>query len=494
MRESGILLHISSLPGAWGIGTMGTQAFLFVDFLKNAGQSCWQILPLTPTGFGDSPYQSCSAFAGNHYLIDLDELVNKGLLRPRELEEFFWYREGGRVDFGLQYRNKLRALRIAYERFNDTQRLDAFCREHGDWLPDYALYMALKDRHQGKPWYHWPHNMKFREPNAVWNARQELKDQIRFYCFIQYLFFEQWERLHAYATKSGVRIIGDVPIYVPYDSVEVWSSPEYFQLNDELEPIAVAGCPPDSFTEDGQLWGNPLYCWDRIEEDAFGWWIRRLKAAGRLYDTVRLDHFRGFDSYWSVPYGDDTARNGTWVKGPGISFVHALRDQLPELSVIAEDLGYLTPEVVKLRDASGYPGMKVLCFAFDSREPSDYLPHNYDHNSVCYTGTHDNVTMRQWFDTADRECVDYACNYMHLTEDEGLVWGMIRTAFASVSDLCIIPLQDYLSLGAEARMNLPGTLSSNNWTWRVTADACTSALAERIRALTAMYGRLGNRN
>ena len=494
MRESGILLHISSLPGPWGIGSMGSEAFSFVDFLKKSGQSCWQILPLTPTGFGDSPYQSCSTFAGNHYLIDLELLVKQQLLTHQELEAYSWETDENRVDFGCLYRNKLPALRFAYDRFCDTQKLDAFCREQGAWLSDYALYMALKDKYHGLPWYQWPHELKFRDVDAVWNARQELREEIRFHCFVQYLFFNQWEQLHDYARKNGVRIIGDVPIYVPYDSVEVWSSPEYFQLDDDLAPTSVAGCPPDGFSEDGQLWGNPLYRWERLAEDGYGWWIRRLDAAGKLYDTVRLDHFRGLESYWAVPFGDATARNGAWLKGPGLDFIHVLRQQLPELSVIAEDLGFLTPEVLRMRDASGYPGMKVLSFAFDAREPSDYLPHNYDRNSVCYTGTHDNMTMRQWLDTSSREAVEYASSYMWLSEEEGLVWGMIRTAFSSVCDLCIIPLQDYLDLGQKSRMNYPGTLSVDNWTWRAASEACTPELADRIRNMTVLYGRLGNQN
>jgi len=494
MRESGILLHISSLPGPWGIGTMGSLAFSFIDFLKKAGQSCWQILPLTPTGYGNSPYQSCSTFAGNHYLIDLDQLIEQQLLTAQDLAEFTWFETENCVDFGQQYRAKLTVLRLAFSRFHDFKELDNFCRLQGSWLPDYALYMALKDRYQGKPWYQWHDELKFRDQEAIWKARQELKDEIRFHCFVQYLFFSQWERLHEYARENAIRIIGDVPIYVPYDSVDVWSSPELFQLDENLSPTAVAGCPPDAFSEDGQLWGNPLYRWERMKEDGYGWWMQRLAAAASMYDVVRLDHFRGLESYWAVPYGDATAKNGAWVKGPGLSFIQALRKRHPRLAMIAEDLGFLTPEVLQLRDASGYPGMKVLGFAFDSREPSDYLPHNYNRNSVCYTGTHDNMTMRQWLDTAEPDAVDYACSYMHLTEGEGLVWGVIRTAFASVSDLCIIPMQDYLNLGQEARMNYPGTHSACNWIWRTEPAVFTLDLAERIRELTVLYGRLGKQS
>ena len=491
MRESGILMHITSLPSPYGIGTMGAEAFKFVDFLKSAGQSLWQILPLTPTGYGDSPYQSCSTFAGNHYLIDLDLLIGQGLLKEEEVKAITWSYRDDKVDFGTQYNNRLTVLRKAYSRFADQEALDVFCRQQAVWLPDFALFMALKDRNGGKPWYQWEDALKYRDSEAVWNARQELKNEIRFYCFVQYLFFTQWTALRSYAHNNGVRIIGDVPIYVPYDSVDVWSNPELFQLDAAMNPTDVAGCPPDAFSDDGQLWGNPLYRWDVIGKDGFGWWIRRLAAAGELYDIVRLDHFRGFEAYWAVPYGDATARNGRWIKGPGMDFVNAVKNHLPHVSLIAEDLGFLTQEVLDLRDESGYPGMKVLEFAFDSREPSEYLPHTYTTNSVCYVGTHDNMTMRQWFDTAEKEAIAYASEYMCLNEQEGLVWGTIRTAMASVSDQCVVQMQDYLDLGGEARMNFPGTCDGTNWTWRAKSGVFTDTLAAKIRKLTVLYGRLG---
>ena len=489
MRQSGILMHITSLPGPYGVGTLGKDAFKFIDFLEKAGQRVWQLLPLNPTGYGDSPYQSCSAFAGNHYLIDLDALVEMGLLQQAELLDIHWGNREDRVDFGLLYQNRLSVLRKAYDRFDDAAALDAFCLENGSWLPDFALYMALKDRLGGAPWYQWEQPLKHRQPDAIWQARQELREQIRFYCFVQYLFYTQWSALHSYAGDHGVQIVGDVPIYVPLDSVEVWCSPELFQLDERLDPVAVAGCPPDAFSEDGQLWGNPLYRWDVMGKDGYRWWIRRLEAAGKLYDIVRLDHFRGFEAYWSVPYGDTTAKEGRWVKGPDMDFIRSVKTQLSGLQLIAEDLGFLTPEVLALRDGSGFPGMKVLEFAFDSREPSEYLPHTYIQNTVCYTGTHDNMTMRQWFDTASADAVAYAKEYMRLCEEEGLVLGVIRTALSSVSDLCIIPLQDWLDLGAEARMNFPGT-TGNNWVWRTLPGSCTEALAEKIYKLTALYGRL----
>ena len=489
MRGSGILMHITSLPGSYGVGTMGKEAYAFIDFLKQAGQSAWQILPLNPTGYGDSPYQSCSAFAGNHYLIDLDMLVTDGLLQNSELQSIQWSIREDRADFGLLYQHRLQVLRLAYSRFTDWDALDDFCKTNSDWLPDFALFMALKDHNGGKPWYHWEAGLKRRDPDTLWNIRQELKDDIRFYSFVQYLFFKQWFALRAYAHENGIQIIGDVPIYVPMDSVEVWSSPELFQLDEALEPTAVAGCPPDAFSEDGQLWGNPLYRWDVHAAEEYRWWIRRLAAAGKLYDTVRLDHFRGFEAYWSVPYGDETARNGKWVKGPAMGFVNAVKENLPELKLIAEDLGFLTQEVLDLRDASGFPGMKVLEFAFDAREPSEYLPHTYIQNTVCYTGTHDNMTMRQWFETADPDAVAYAAEYMNLTEREGYVWGAIRTAMGSVSELCVVQMQDYLQLGADARMNFPGTTGSN-WVWRAQSGSFTGALAKKIYRMTELYGRL----
>jgi len=490
MRRSGILMHITSLPGAYGVGTMGKNAFAFVDFLRDAGQSYWQILPLTPTGYGDSPYQSCSTFAGNHYLIDLDKLKEQGLIWDEDLRGIDWGWSAEKVDFGKQYENRLNVLRKAYARFGGNGDFDWFCQENSWWLADFALFMALKGKFGGSPWYQWEQALKFRNEIAMNCARAELADEIRFYSFVQYIFYKQWNELRNYAHNNGVSIIGDVPIYVPYDSVEVWSNPQMFQLNENLDPIDVAGCPPDAFSADGQLWGNPLYRWDVIEKDGFAWWLRRLGAAGNLYDVIRMDHFRGFEAYWAVPFQDTTARNGRWVKGPDMAFINAVKNGLPHIKFIAEDLGFLTQEVLDLRDASGYPGMKILEFAFDSREPSDYLPHTYTQNTVCYTGTHDNMTMRQWFETASPDAIAYATEYMRLSEYEGMVWGTIRTAMSSVSDMCIIQMQDYLNLGGEARMNFPGICDGTNWVWRAKDGVINGELAWRIRQLTQLYGRL----
>ena len=490
MRQSGILLHITSLPGPYGVGTMGKQAFSFVDFLEAAGQKCWQILPLNPTGFGDSPYQSCSTFAGNHYLIDLGLLVEEGLLKEEELDGVRWCHSDTKVDYGLLYQNRMAVLRKAFERHGETADFARFRAENDGWLPDFVAYMGLKDKFGGKPWYEWPESLKNRSADVIGTAWEYLgQEGVQFYCFVQYLFFKQWFALRDYAHRKGIRIIGDVPIYVPLDSVEVWKDPRLFQLDEDLNPKVVAGCPPDAFTADGQLWGNPIYDWDAMKAEGYAWWIHRLTAAGTLYDVVRLDHFRGLEAYWAIPYGDDTARNGKWVKGPDRDFIRAIKTALPELHMIAEDLGYLTREVLELRDYSGYPGMKVLQFAFDPREPSNYLPHTYTRNSVCYTGTHDNMTMRQWFDTADEVVTEQAVGYMNLRDPADYVWDSIRTALASVSDLAMIQMQDVLDLGAEGRMNFPGTLSDSNWTWRVKDGIITPGLAEKLLKLTKIYGR-----
>ncbi len=490
MRESGILMHITSLPGPYGVGTMGKEAYHFVDFLEEAGQSCWQILPLNPTGYGDSPYQSFSAFAGNPYLIDLDTLAGEGLLLKKEIRCIQWYKRLDRVDFGTLYAQRYPLLRKAFARFVPGEEYAAFLQENASWLPDYALFMSVKDS-LGKSWYDWPEELKNHNAAALEEKARELEEEIRFHNFLQFKFSQQWKALRRYANEKGIRIIGDVPSYVPLDSADVWANPELFQLDERRRPEVVAGCPPDAFTEDGQLWGNPIYHWEKMEQNGFVWWIKRLSAAAGMYDVVRFDHFRGFESYWAVPAGDDTARNGRWVKGPGKIFIDTVKHALPDLEFIAEDLGYLTPEVKQLQEESGYPGMKVLEFAFDSREESDYLPHLYPVNSVCYTGTHDNVTLKQWLDEASEEDVSFAKAYLGLNKQEGYTWGIIRGAMSSVSRLCVVQMQDYLCLGKEARMNFPGTLSMDNWTWRARKGFTTKKLARKICGMTKIYGRTG---
>lgn len=488
MRKSGILMHITSLPGPYGVGTLGKSAYAFLEFLHKSGQQSWQMLPLTPTGYGDSPYQSCSAYAGNPYLIDLDTLVRQHLLTKEELLGVDWGEDESHVDFGKLYNGRTPILKLAYSRFRNDRALNAFIKKNASWLEDFALYMALKETHGYAPWFQWEKKLKFRDPETLEEQKQLLEEPMRFYCFVQYMFYRQWNALRKKAGEYGIELIGDVPIYVPYDSVEVWKDPQLFRLDETLTPTDVAGCPPDAFTADGQLWGNPLYRWDVMKENGFQWWIDRLGAAGKLFDVVRLDHFRGFEAYWSVPYGDENARGGKWVKGPGMDFVNALKEKLPELNFIAEDLGYLTQEVIDLRDESGYPGMKVLEFAFDSKEPSEYRPHTYTANTVCYTGTHDNMTMRQWFEEASDEAVKVAVDYMALTKKEGYVWGTIRTAMSSVSERAIVQMQDYLNLGGEARMNFPGK-PSGNWTWRAKKGFTSNGLAAKILELTNRYDR-----
>ena len=489
MRESGILMHITSLPGPYGIGTMGAAAYGFVDFLKEAGQSCWQILPLTPTGYGDSPYQSLGACAGNPYLIDLDTLERQGLLKKEEYQHLTWHRDPLRVDFGIQYRQRRKILELACGRFRPDEGYKTFLAETKDWLEDYALFIALKEHFGGASWQEWPQELKDARSPQVAKMRVQLREQIQTEQVLQYLFDCQWKALRRYANDKGIRIIGDVPIYVPLDSVDVWAEPELYQLDEALAPVVVAGCPPDSFTADGQKWGNPIYDWTAMEKTDYRWWIRRFQAAARLYDVVRIDHFRGFESYWAIPAGDKTARRGKWVKGPGLDFIRAIQKVLPNLDFIAEDLGFVTPEVRQLQVDSGYPGMKVLEFAFDSREESDYLPHLYPVDSICYTGTHDNVTLGQWFDEATSVDVAYAKAYLGLNREEGHIWGMIRGAMGSVSRLCVVQMQDYLELGKEGRMNFPGTLSTDNWTWRAAEGFDSPGLAKKISKLTRLYGR-----
>jgi len=486
MRKSGILMHITSLPGPYGVGTMGKEAYRFADFLHKAGQKYWQVLPLSPTGYGDSPYQSCSTYAGNPYLIDLDLLVEQGLLEQAEIDESNWGDNAEKVDFGLLYVNRLNLLRKAYARFRDEKALTEFCAANENWIPEFAHYMALKDQFGGKSWYEWTEKLKYREINAVNESFRALNKEIKFYLFVQYLFFTQWERLRNYCHDLGISIIGDVPIYVPYDSVEVWSEPGYFCLDETLTPTAVAGCPPDYFSEDGQLWGNPLYNWAAHKKDGYRWWLRRLTQAAKLYDVIRIDHFRGFAGYYSIPFGAENAREGKWLEGPGLDFLNAVKKALPETALIAEDLGFLTPDVHKLRDDANLPGMKVLEFAFDGDGKNPYLPHNHIKNSVCYLGTHDNTTLKHWI-TEDPERAARAVVYMGQPKD--IHWGMISLCLSSVADLAVVQMQDYLELDKEARMNFPGTCG-NNWTWRAKDGFATEPLAERIKSLTRTYGRV----
>ncbi|NBI84676.1 4-alpha-glucanotransferase [Lachnospiraceae bacterium] len=490
MRTSGILMHISSLPSKYGIGTMGREAKRFVNFLAEAGQAYWQILPINPTSYGDSPYQSFSSFAGNPYFIDLELLCKDGLLTQEECESYFWGDKETEVDFGVLYENRYALLKKAYERFLECKpkSYGVFCNKEKGWLDDYALFMALKDANNGAAWQEWKREWKFRQKESMDAARLKYASEIDFYKMLQYLFFKQWRALKAYANKKGISIIGDVPIYVAGDSADVWANGAQFYLDEDLNPIEVAGCPPDAFSEDGQLWGNPLFRWDVMKADGYQWWTRRISAMSRLYDVVRIDHFRGFDSYYAIPAQDITAKNGSWKDGPGMDLFQTVEAKLGKLDIIVEDLGFLTPSVLKLVKDSGFPGMKVLQFAFDPREESDYLPHNYQSHSVVYTGTHDNDTVMGWMRTAPKDSVKFAKKYLNLTHKEGYNWGMMRGAWASVSDLAVVPMQDILGLGNEARMNTPSTLGCN-WKWRMKHKMVTKRLAHKIAKYMKMYGR-----
>lgn len=490
-RASGILLPISALPSPYGIGTLGKAAYAFADFLHAAGQRYWQLLPLGPTSYGDSPYQSFSTFAGNPYFIDLDLLAEEGLLDKEDLAAADWGNDPRYVDYGKIYEVRFDVLRRAFlrGRERDREAVERFQAEN-PWLKNYALYMAVKAHFGMKSWLEWPDEaIRVRAPEAVARYEKELAEDVAFYTYLQYLFFKQWGELREYIHSLGIRIIGDLPIYVAMDSADVWAEPEFFQLGEGNIPTEVSGVPPDYFSADGQLWGNPLYDYDRMRQDGFGWWIRRVEGASRLFDVIRIDHFRGLESYWAVPYGAETAREGRWRKGPGMDLVGVLTQWFHGLDIIAEDLGFLTPEVHQLLRDSGLPGMKVLEFAFDAREPSNYLPHTYERNCVCYVGTHDNETVMQWREQADRADVTFARKYLGLNEAEGFHWGMIRGGMSSVADTFVAQMQDYLGLGAEGRMNTPGTLG-NNWRWRLLPGEASPALARKIRRYAHMYGRL----
>ena len=485
-------MAIFSLPSPYGIGTLGAEARAFADFLQAGGQSCWQILPIGPTSYGDSPYQSFSSYAGNPYFIDLDELAAEGLLEPEEYQNLNWGDDPERVDYPRLYKLRFPVLRLACGRLweKNGAEVEQFCRENQDWLEDYALFMALKGKHKGKSWQEWPRGERLRQKAVLEKARRTLEGEVRFWKGVQYLFFRQWRALKRYANERGISILGDLPIYVSGDSTDVWANPEQFQLDKEGRPTEVAGCPPDGFSEDGQLWGNPLFNWERMKEEGYSWWLRRIAFQFTIYDSLRIDHFRGFDSYYAIPYGDKTARNGRWRPGPGIDFFRTVKEKLGRKDIIAEDLGFLTPSVHRMLRQSGYPGMKVLEFAFDSRDTgSDYLPHCYTPHCVVYTGTHDNDTIQGWMATAPRKDVAFAKEYLRLSRREGYHWGMMRAAWASAADLAVMQMQDLLGLGSEARMNIPSTLGGN-WMWRALPGCCSPSLARRLRREMKVYQRL----
>lgn len=489
MRTSGVLMHISSLPGDYGIGTFGENAYSFVDFLYESGQTYWQILPLCPTSYGDSPYQSFSTFAGNPYFIDLETLEKQGYLKADEYKNVNWGDDPEKVDYGLLYVERRKVFKKVQKHFFDNlpKDYDDFCSKNSFWLDDFALFMAVKYEHSGNAFSEWEDAIRKREPNALDKYRKKCKEQIDYYKMLQYLFFEQWGALKAYANDKGIKIIGDLPIYVALDSADVWSSPVQFMLDDDMRPIEVSGCPPDAFSEDGQLWGNPLYNWDYMKEDRYSWWVNRIRMALKMYDVVRIDHFRGFDSYYCIKADSDTAKEGVWRKGPGMDLFKALKEQLGKVPIIAEDLGFLTDSVRRLLKQSKFPGMKVLQFAFDSREESDYLPHNYEKNCVVYTGTHDNDTVLGWQKSTKRSDVRFAKKYMNCTRDLNL--AMIRCAHASVADTSIITMQDIIGLGSEGRMNTPSTVGGN-WQWRALDKDINSETFEKLLYYTKLYARM----
>ena len=490
-RSSGVLMPMSSLPSRYGIGTMGKEAFRFIDFLAAAAQKYWQLLPLGPTGYGDSPYSSCSSFAGNPYLIDLELLIEDGLLTVEEADSADWGDNPEQTDYGKLYQERLPLLRKAYERGIGKYRVEfeVFRAQNSRWLNNYTLYVAVKKHFDMKSWTEWPdETIRMHRPEGVRKYSELLRDETEFQAFVQFLFYRQWEALKAYAVKKGIKMIGDIPIYVAMDSADIWAEPQFFQLDTQYRPKEIAGVPPDAFTDAGQLWGNPLYDWDRMKADGYGWWIRRIEGATKLFDVLRIDHFRGMDSYWAVPYGETTAKNGRWRPGPGMDLVGVLTQWFNETEFIAEDLGYLTPSVRKLVKDSGLPGMKVMEFAFDAHGDSDYLPHCCEENSVCYLGTHDNDTVLGWLETTGREDRAFARRYMHITRGEGWCWGMIRSGMATSSRLFVALMQDLLELDGSARMNTPGQ-DSGNWRWRMLPGAATDELAEKLKLYTLTYRR-----
>jgi len=491
-RASGILLHPTSLPGKYGIGTLGKAAYDFIDFLVKAKQHYWQILPLGPTGYADSPYQCFSAHAGNPNLIDLDLLVKAKLLYQEDLDDFPRFPETT-VFFDALQNARLPLLKKAFHEFlthaDNTEKLAYrnFLKDNTRWINDYALFRAIKANRHQKPWYQWEPVLKMREPEAIQAIQTLLHEEIDFHKFLQFLFFRQWLSVKDYAHKNKVKIIGDIPLYVALDSADSWANAELFEFDSQRDPIRVGGVPPDYFSETGQLWGNPLFRWDVLNETGYSWWIDRINTNLLLYDIIRIDHFRGFAAYWAIPYGEKTAIQGAWIPCPGKDFFETLREQFGNLPIIAEDLGVITPDVEALRDGFDLPGMKILQFAFDSSETNDYLPHNYIKNCIAYTGTHDNDTVIGWFAAATLEDRKYMLDYLNATETD-INWTLIRLAWSSVANTAIVPMQDLLGLGSEARMNLPGT-TIKNWQWRAKSNDFTPALAEKLAHLTCLYGR-----
>ncbi len=486
MRESGVLLHITSLPQPGGIGTLGKAAYEFIDFLKASGASIWQMLPVGPTGYGESPYQSASTYAGNPLMIDLSMLKEEGMLEEKDIPLL---PDSDQVDFEAVRAAKEAALRKAFENTGVTEGMRQFAREQ-PWAEEYALYMALKQHFSGAAWQNWPRELRLREESALLSWREKMQGEIQYHLFVQWLFRRQWQAMKRYANERGIQLFGDMPIYVAEDSADTWANPEIFQLDAERRPIQVAGVPPDYFSEDGQLWGNPLYDWDALRKRKYDWWIRRLKAMGTLFDLVRVDHFIGFANYYAIPYGAKNARNGQWRLGPRRKFFRRVRKEAKEVRIIAEDLGEVNARVRRLLRFCGYPGMKVLSFAFDSEDDNAHLPRNHGKNAVVYTGTHDNDTVLGWWAAANEKTRAIACRELGMKETDDIAGRMIEAAFASTAERAIVPMQDFLRLPTAARMNTPGTVGGN-WGWRMTESA-PAAVREEIIRLNRKYHRGGN--
>ena len=494
-RLSGVLVHPTSFPSPYGIGDLGQGAYDFIDFLKASGQSLWQVLPLGPTGFGDSPYQSFSAFAGQSLLISPDDLVDLELITKDDLYPIPEF-DAAKVDYGavLNYKNGL--FKKAFQTFHHTpnkfllEEFDDFCLENKKWLSDYAVFMACKDAHEGRSWQEWDDEMTTPTAKVRLAFETEYKEQIKYYKFIQFLFFREWMDLKRYANEKGVRIIGDIPIFVSMDSADVWGNQHLFQLDTKGFPTAVAGVPPDYFSATGQLWGNPLYDWDAHDCEGYQWWISRVRNQLQILDILRIDHFRGFEAYWAVPYGEPTAVNGQWQKGPEGKLFSAIQNALGEnLPIIAEDLGVITPEVEALRDSFAFPGMKVLQFAFEDTGESSFLPHQFTTpNCVCYTGTHDNDTTRGWYETLRDDCKHKLRRYLHAADTDTISLQLIRLCLSSTAAYAIFPLQDVLDIGKEGRMNMPGR-AAGNWSWRFRSGLLTEDLARELRDMSQLYGR-----
>ena len=488
-RKAGILMHISSLPSNYGIGTLGAEAYRFVDFLQNAKQRIWEILPIGTTIYGDSPYQSFSTFAGNPYFIDLDLLIEEKLLKEEEVKSLSWGDDPTKVDYALMYKQRYKVLYKAFQRFKAKNDYILFITMNKEWIEDYALFMALKKHFNYKPWIEWPQDLKLHKEMALRPYRLSLQEDIRFYLFLEYKFQEQLRLLKDYASCKNIQIIGDVPFYPPLDSADVWANQDLFQIDEEGNLLAKAGAPPDSFNEKGQIWGNPLFNWEKMKKNDYKWWVKRISVASQRFSIVRIDHFIGLESYWSIPPNENDARNGRWIKGPDRDFIHVFHKLLPFVDFIAGDLGYLSPEVKELLEYSKYPGTKILQYAFDSKEPGNYFPHTYIPNSVCYTGMHDHNTLVGWEKEISEKDRKLAEEYLGLKPGDDLVWPMIRAGLASVSKIFIAQMQDYLELDSDARMNRPGINDGNNWRWRCTKEMISDDLALKLQKLSELYGR-----